>query len=989
MRHLIGSGAYGDVWLACNSIGTLRAVKVVWRASFSSDRPYEREFSGMLKFEPVSRSHEGFVDILQVGQGPGYFYYVMELADNAAVPGQPYRPRTLSAEARAAGRLPATACQRHFLMLSDALAALHRAGLIHRDIKPSNIILVGGVAKLADIGLVAAMDSERSFVGTEGFIPPEGPGSAPADIYSLGKVLYEVATGKDRMEFPSLPYDAATGRTDDELLEINAIFTKACAMEVRDRYATALEMHAELALLQSGRSVKKFRVLEERLRWARQAGAVTGVLALLAVGGFLVAGSRARLARENSERLEKALNRATTAEQAGREQLYHALAATAVAERRSGLFGQRFASLAAIISAAEIRPGAPELRDAAITTLAVPDLRETHRWPLPEGYSRQCFNHDQTVLFRAATNGIIHAVRATDGAELYQLGEPGDRVDNLEISGGDGRWLVVWRSLHGYTFWDLKEQRMVRDLPGSRGGVVSPDGHWLVENTGTNGLRLHDLLAATSRDLPCATIITTVLAGPAGEFLVAAKDEDFVELREFATGAIRRRICLPENQCVYVCQLDPDGRTLVVTTRGGRLLIWDLEQPAAPRAMLQAHSHTIPFCQFHPDGDWCLTSSWDGTTRLVGVSEGRLFSLGRHEFGNGRFSPDGTQFVSRDASGVELHQYEVAGRAICRVLGEAQPVEGNEPGPWNAAFLADGRLLAAASYEGVRIYDTLRGRSVAHLASTNWFAVCPAGSNVLWAAGPEGLARWPLVWKGAGEVQIGAMEMVSRSFHFHVQASADGAVVAAAGLGGFSLVLDGARQTNFAHGGGIRGLTLSRDGRRMATVGAANSLRIWSTADGTVIRQIPQSANGGEAISPDGARVLCNGPEVILRSIDTGEEIWRTALPGAGSLVVWSPDGRLACVLRDGMVPVLLNAANGEVLGRFEHPDFVPYASFVFSPSGDQLACVSTAHVIHLWNLRPLRRELAALKLDWNLPPMPELLVSPLPLRVKTAASLP
>jgi len=50
---------------------------------------------------------------------------------------------------------------------------LHRQGLVHRDIKPSNIIFVRGVPKLADVGLVAAVTDARSFVGTEGFIPPE------------------------------------------------------------------------------------------------------------------------------------------------------------------------------------------------------------------------------------------------------------------------------------------------------------------------------------------------------------------------------------------------------------------------------------------------------------------------------------------------------------------------------------------------------------------------------------------------------------------------------------------------------------------------------------------------------------------------------------------------------------------------------------------------------------------------------------------------
>ena len=79
----IGGGSYGEVWLARSALGATRAVKVINRKSFEDDRPFEREFNGIKRFEPISRSHEGLVDILQVGRQQEYFYYVMELADDA------------------------------------------------------------------------------------------------------------------------------------------------------------------------------------------------------------------------------------------------------------------------------------------------------------------------------------------------------------------------------------------------------------------------------------------------------------------------------------------------------------------------------------------------------------------------------------------------------------------------------------------------------------------------------------------------------------------------------------------------------------------------------------------------------------------------------------------------------------------------------------------------------------------------------------------
>src|SRR6266536_1973041 len=81
----IGHGSYGEVWLARNALGSFRAVKIVYRRSFDHDKPYEREFEGLKRFEPISHARESQVDVFHVGRNDqaGLFYYVMELADQA------------------------------------------------------------------------------------------------------------------------------------------------------------------------------------------------------------------------------------------------------------------------------------------------------------------------------------------------------------------------------------------------------------------------------------------------------------------------------------------------------------------------------------------------------------------------------------------------------------------------------------------------------------------------------------------------------------------------------------------------------------------------------------------------------------------------------------------------------------------------------------------------------------------------------------------
>lgn len=252
----IGSGSYGEVCLARNTLGAYRAIKIVRRSAFDHDRPYEREFNGIKTFEPISRESEGFVDILHVGrnESAGYFYYVMELADDIEhgqeIDPDKYVPHTLQNDITRRGRLPAEECLKIGIALSRALGDLHKRGRVHRDIKPANIVFIGGTAKLADIGLVTEAGEVRSFVGTEGYVPPEGPGTVRADIFSLGKVLYEISTGKDRMEFPDLPTDLRDAPDQRIRGQLNNIVLKACEDAPQKRYESAAAMEDDLLCLQ-------------------------------------------------------------------------------------------------------------------------------------------------------------------------------------------------------------------------------------------------------------------------------------------------------------------------------------------------------------------------------------------------------------------------------------------------------------------------------------------------------------------------------------------------------------------------------------------------------------------------------------------------------------------------------------------------------------------------------------------------------------------
>jgi CHASE2 domain-containing sensor protein len=253
-----GRGAYGRVWLAKNAVGQWQALKVVYASNFSEAGPYEREFNGVSRYKPVSDKNPNLLRVDFVGtKRPDYFYYVMELGDSLVPDWQSnpstYKPRDLISERKNApgGKLPVRDCVRMGLTLADGLDFLHRQGLTHRDIKPQNVIFVNGQPKLADIGLIAEIrppEEEHTYVGTIGYMPPppERPGTAQADIYALGMMLYVLGTGKQPVSFPELSTTLAEGTGFMEFIPLNSVILTACQPDPAQRYATAADFHRAL-----------------------------------------------------------------------------------------------------------------------------------------------------------------------------------------------------------------------------------------------------------------------------------------------------------------------------------------------------------------------------------------------------------------------------------------------------------------------------------------------------------------------------------------------------------------------------------------------------------------------------------------------------------------------------------------------------------------------------------------------------------------------
>jgi len=168
----LGSGAQGRTWLAHDSDGLEAAVKLL-------PQPPGAELEALARVV-----HPAVPALLGSGTAPRP-WLAMERVSG----------RTLGSRAHPARRWPPERVAQLLVRLADALAACHQAGLCHGDVKPSNIVVADdALAWLVDFGLAG----ERGG-GTAGYSAPErfhAEGSAPADVYSLGLVAYELLSGR-------------------------------------------------------------------------------------------------------------------------------------------------------------------------------------------------------------------------------------------------------------------------------------------------------------------------------------------------------------------------------------------------------------------------------------------------------------------------------------------------------------------------------------------------------------------------------------------------------------------------------------------------------------------------------------------------------------------------------------------------------------------------------------------------------------------------
>jgi serine/threonine-protein kinase len=712
------------------------------------------------------------------------------------------------------------------------------------------------------------------------------------------------------------------------------------------------------------------------------------------------------------------LERTQKAEQAARLALGKSLLAEGAAAQRSGLNGQRFDSLERLTRSAELLRADPEgckllpkVRQHAIAAMTLTDLRPV--WAREIGDSLvSSFDHDfqRYAVVEARTRDLV-VRHIDDDRELFRLPKHGtdDQYTNVSFNAAGDLFLVDYRGQNGRhvcQVWHVEHRELVLHREGRWSGIAPhPDGRQLVfwfspERT----LQFWDIFR--NREIRRLTPDARDLAGPYLDadgkriaFLARETITPLVKLYELETG---RPIASWDSRVGRdTLAWSADGRLLAMCDPDRVAYIWDVPGHRLV-SVLRGHSLSVLSAQFARQGALLATESWDGTTRLWDAIAGDSMVAAPGFFR--QFSRDGRRIALKQ--GTTIGVWEVAAGRECRTLhpeliGNAteQPPQRLSELVYAAGFSPDGRLVATSGLHRISLWDAANGRELAHFDAglTGSFLFHPDGGSLI-IFGERGLHRWPVSPdpSGAGVLRLGPPELLrdpDQTFNMLPAAWLPGhralayldnaeARVLVHDLDDPGPAPDLSRAFSAGRNHRMTSLAVSPDGRWMAAGGWKEAgICVWDVPAARLVRVLRPPRIIGDwhtkvAFTPDGRRLIA-ASRVDERS---GYDTWTVGTWDQGPSLaaewpcgfeapLFTSDGRMMAAAIGPREILLAEAETGREITRLSTLNALDPAPLAFSPDGTKLIAQTNQMTALIWDLRLIRDQLAAMRLDWDWPP--------------------
>jgi WD40 repeat protein len=690
----------------------------------------------------------------------------------------------------------------------------------------------------------------------------------------------------------------------------------------------------------------------------------------------------------------------------------------ATALRGSENPGRQFKSLRAVVEAAKIPTIGPatELRNEAIADVAVIDIDPLIS-PKPwKGYPPIGLAFDSKLERYARSDdlGNISVRRVTDDHELVLLAGPEKNPAWVIRFSPNGHFLAAKYHQSGAAdpnplyIWDLgRGEVALKPKAGVCGGAFdfSPDSRFLVVGQCDGSIHLFDLALGQDRTLTRGGAPVLSLAfRPPNSQQVAFSSNNALQVLDVNSGKVVKTFSPPEPGGVGSITWSSDGNFLAAACADKRIYVWDLADADQPRAVLSGHQTMATQIAFSHGSDLLASTGWDETIRLWDPLSGR-------------------QLVR--APGRQPVQFNVDGGLLAFGFGDSQPglwkvaipreycaLHSYRSKSWSADFSPDGRLLASAHSDGVRLWDLSTLKEIDHLNQrqngdllgyTRSVIFHPNGKSLI-TCGPgddrprtAGVDVWPIATdpRLAGGVRIGPQRRVDLpegTVPLWATLCIDGRtlVIADSSHGGQIIVLDledSTRKTLLPADPAIDFVTADSRGRWVAfgTWGSGffgrlrqDRIRVSGIPDVRTGQDLESNSNSlFVAFSPNGKwLVTSSGEEYHFWEVGSWKgpvhRIRKDYPESLGSPVAFAPDGKMLAIARSPREVELLDPASGWAeIATLQAPDPKMLTWLRFSPDASKLVATSD-DVIQLWDLRLIRKRLAPMKLNWNLPPYPQ-----------------